>query len=442
MKSKSENYWLLEAPVSKAIWHMAIPMMLGMSVNMIYNLTDTFFIGRLNDTQALVAISLLLPFTTFLMAIGNLFGTGGSTLFSRLLGKKDQDKAKCCTSTTIWLSMIAGIVCAVISVIFLEKIALFLGADISTLPNVKRYMFFYGIGAPFIIANFTLEQMIRGEGKSVQSMIGMMISIGVNIILDPIFMFGLKFKIGGAAIATVLGNLAAVIYYIICIQREGKQLSVSFKDFKIEFTMLKEIFSVGFSAMILDGLLIVSSLMFNYYAMKYGDYVLAGFGISQKVVQIVDLVGMGLYMGIIPLIAVSYGAGNKERMGEVIKKTLIYLTELITGLVVILVVFRRFIVTCFSNDIQVIHIASFILTIQLCSSFFAATAGLLTGIFQAEGKGTPAVIMSVVRGLVLIPAIIVGNWLFQLNGVIFSLLISEAISCITGCVMYYLIRSK
>ena len=132
---------------------MAIPMMLGMSVNMIYNLTDTFLIGKLNDTHALAAISLLLPFATFLMAIG---------------------------------------------------------------------------------------------------------------------------------------NLAAVIYYIICIQREGKQLSVSFMDFKIELAMLKENFSVGFSAMILDGLLIISSLMFNYYAMKYGDYVLAGFGISQKDSHISD----------------------------------------------------------------------------------------------------------------------------------------------------------
>lgn len=132
---------------------MTIPMMLGMSVNMIYNLTDTFFIGKLNDTHALAAISLLLPFATFLMAIG---------------------------------------------------------------------------------------------------------------------------------------NLATVIYYIICIQREGKQLSVSFMDFKIELAMLKENFSVGFSAMILDGLLIISSLMFNYYAMKYGDYVLAGFGISQKDSHISD----------------------------------------------------------------------------------------------------------------------------------------------------------
>ena len=245
---------------------MAIPMMLGMSVNMIYNLTDTFFIGKLNDTQVLAAISLLLPFATFLMAIGNLFGTGGSTLFSRLLGSKNQYRAKRCASTTIWLSMIAGIICAVIS----------------------------------------------------------------------------------------------VIYYIICIQREGKQLSVSFADFKIELAMLKDIFSVGFSAMILDGLLIISSLMFNYYAMKYGDYVLA----------------------------------------------------------------------------------AFILKVQLCSSFFAAGAGLLTGTFQVEGKGIPAVIMSVVRGLILIPAIIVGNLLFQLNGVIFSLLVSEAVSCIPECVIYYLIRNK
>ena len=126
-----------------------------------------------------------------------------------------------------------------------------------------------------------------------------------------------------------------------------------------------------------------------------------------------------------------------------LKKTVIYQTELITGLVVVLFIFRRFVVTCFSHDTQVIYIAAFILTIQFFYlSFFAAGAGLLTGIFQAEGKGMPAVIMSVTRGLVLIPAIVIGNQLFQLNGVVFSLLVSEAISCMTGCVMYYLIRSK
>ncbi|HBE9571073.1 MATE family efflux transporter [Clostridioides difficile] len=438
MNQKNENYWLLDAPVTKAIWHMAIPMMLGMSINIIYNITDTFFIGRLNDTAALAAISLLLPFTTILMAIGNLFGTGGSTLFSRLLGSENTDRTKQCSATTLWLSFLFGLLTAIISIIFSNYIIRLLGADSNTFAYVKQYLIFYGMGAPFIIANFTLEQLIRGDGKSVESMIGMMISIGANIILDPILMFGLQLGIRGAAIATVIGNAFAVIYYIVCIQRADNQLSALPKYFRLEKQMLKEIFLVGLSAMLLDILLIVSSLMFNYYALKYGDYVLAGFGISQKLVQIVDLIGMGLYMGVIPLIAVAYGARNELRMKEIIKKTALYLALVITCLFAILFTCRNFIVHCFSNDSDVIRIGAYILTVQLCSSFFAAGAGLLTGIFQAKGEGTPAVVMSVMRGLMLIPAIIFGNYLFKMNGVIFSLLVAEAISCITGLVLYKL----
>ncbi|WP_461199615.1 efflux pump [Clostridioides difficile] len=438
MNQKNENYWLLDAPVTKAIWHMAIPMMLGMSINIIYNITDTFFIGRLNDTAALAAISLLLPFTTILMAIGNLFGTGGSTLFSRLLGSENTDRTKQCSATTLWLSFLFGLLTAIISIIFSNYIIRLLGADSNTFAYVKQYLIFYGMGAPFIIANFTLEQLIRGDGKSVESMIGMMISIGANIILDPILMFGLQLGIRGAAIATVIGNAFAVIYYIVCIQRADNQLSALPKYFRLEKQMLKEIFLVGLSAMLLDILLIVSSLMFNYYALKYGDYVLAGFGISQKLVQIVDLIGMGLYMGVIPLIAVAYGARNELRMKEIIKKTALYLALVITCLFAILFTCRNFIVHCFSNDSDVIRIGAYILTVQLCSSFFAAGAGILTGIFQAKGEGTPAVVMSVMRGLMLIPAIIFGNYLFKMNGVIFSLLVAEAISCITGLVLYKL----
>ncbi|MCJ0225458.1 MATE family efflux transporter [Clostridioides difficile] len=438
MNQKNENYWLLDAPVTKAIWHMAIPMMLGMSINIIYNITDTFFIGRLNDTAAIAAISLLLPFTTILMAIGNLFGTGGSTLFSRLLGSENTDRTKQCSATTLWLSFLFGLLTAIISIIFSNYIIRLLGADSNTFAYVKQYLIFYGMGAPFIIANFTLEQLIRGDGKSVESMIGMMISVGANIILDPILMFGLQLGIRGAAIATVIGNAFAVIYYIVCIQRADNQLSALPKYFRLEKQMLKEIFLVGLSAMLLDILLIVSSLMFNYYALKYGDYVLAGFGISQKLVQIVDLIGMGLYMGVIPLIAVAYGARNELRMKEIIKKTALYLALVITCLFAILFTCRNFIVHCFSNDSDVIRIGAYILTVQLCSSFFAAGAGLLTGIFQAKGEGTPAVVMSVMRGLMLIPAIIFGNYLFKMNGVIFSLLVAEAISCIIGLVLYKL----
>lgn len=442
MNKKSENYWLMDAPVSKAIWHMAVPMMLGMSVNIIYNVTDTYFIGKLNDTSALAAITLILPFATILMTIGNLFGTGGSTLFSRLLGGKKNEKAKTCSSITLWLSVIFGLVSAIISVLFCNQITTLLGADNSTFNYIKQYLIFYGMGSPLIIANFTLEQLIRGDGESVQSMVGMIISVGTNIILDPIFMFVLNFGISGAAIATVIGNAVAVVYYIISIQKSNNQLSVSLKHFKIERKMLKDIFSVGISAMLLDVLLIISSFMFNYFALTYGDYVLAGFGVSQKLVQIVDLICMGLYLGVIPLIAVAYGANNISRMKEIVKKTSFYLLLLTTVLFLILFVFRKTVVEFFSNDESVINIGAYILTVQLVSSFFASGAGLLTGIFQAKGKGVPAIIMSVTRGLILIPSIIIGNCIFKVDGVIFSLLIAEAISFITGFVLYQIDKIK
>lgn len=147
-------------------------------------------------------------------------------------------------------------------------------------------------------------------------------------------------------------------------------------------------------------------------------------------------------MGVIPLIAVSYGAKNELRMKEIIKKTALYLALIIASLFLILFTGRHAVVHCFSNDPNVIRIGAYILTVQLCSSFFAAGAGLLTGIFQAKGEGAPAVIMSVMRGLILIPAIALGNCLFQVDGVIFSLLIAEAISCMTGFVLYTMERTK
>lgn len=147
-------------------------------------------------------------------------------------------------------------------------------------------------------------------------------------------------------------------------------------------------------------------------------------------------------MGVVPLLAVSYGAENESRVKEIIKKTALYLAVIISILFLVLFTCRDFVLHCFSNDPDVIRIGAYILTIQLFSSFFAAGGGLMTGIFQAKGEGTPAVIMSVMRGIILMPAIAIGNYFFKLNGVIFSLLIAEAISFFTGIALYTLERKK
>jgi len=268
---KDSLYYLEKAPVPKAIAHMAIPMILGMVVNMIYNITDAYFIGRLESTSMMASITLALPFTTMLMALGEIFGTGGSTYISRLLGEKNNEGVKKASSVNFYLSLISGIVFMLICLPALSFVLKVLGAAGETLFHTKDYILAFTIGCPFVTANFTLAQTVRGEGASTESMIGMIISVVVNIILDPVFIFLFHMDVLGAAVATVIGNACAVAYYIYYLKSKSPVQSVSVKDFKPTKEIIFSIFKIGISAFLLSGFLIVSSLMFNNYAVMYGD---------------------------------------------------------------------------------------------------------------------------------------------------------------------------
>lgn len=437
MENKDAMYYLEKAPVPKAIAHMAIPMILGMVVNMIYNITDAYFIGRLNNTSMLASITLALPFTTILMALGELFGTGGSTYISRLLGEKKIDYVKKVSSVTLYLSLISGLLFMLLCIPFLSPILKLLGATGETMLHTRSYIIAYTIGSPFVVANFTLAQMVRGEGASTESMIGMIISVVINIILDPVFIFFFHMDVMGASVATVIGNICAVVYYMYYLEKKSPAQSIRLKYFKPNPTILFNIFKIGISALLLSGFLIVSSLMFNNYAVLYGDQVVAAFGVANRVCQISDFIGMGLYMGVVPLIAFSYASNNTERLNRVLKTTAFYLVTIISVIAAILFVFRTQVLELFSSDESVIKIGVIILTALLFSTLFAGISGLLTSMFQAFGKSIQSTIMSVSRGIALIPIIIIGNSLFQLNGVIWSMTASELCACFIGLLLWF-----
>ena len=436
MENKDAMYYLEKAPVPKAIAHMAIPMILGMVVNMIYNITDAYFIGRLNNTSMLASITLALPFTTILMALGELFGTGGSTYISRLLGERKSDFVKIVSSVTLYLSLISGFLFMLLCIPFLSPILKLLGATGETLLHTRSYIIVYTLGSPFVVANFTLAQMVRGEGASTESMIGMIISVVTNIILDPIFIFFFHMDVMGASVATVIGNICAVVYYMYYLEMKSTAQSVRLKYFKPNPTILFNIFKIGISALLLSGFLIVSSLMFNNYAVLYGDQVVAAFGVANRVCQISDFIGMGLYMGVVPLIAFSYASNNIERLNKVLKTTAFYLVTIISVIAAVLFVFRTQVLELFSSDESVIKVGVIILTALLFSTLFAGISGLLTSMFQAFGKSIQSTIMSVSRGIALIPIIIIGNTLFQLNGVIWSMTASELCACFIGLLLW------
>lgn len=437
MENKDAMYYLDKAPVPKAIAHMAIPMILGMVVNMIYNITDAYFIGRLNNTSMLASITLALPFTTILMALGELFGTGGSTYISRLLGEKKIEYVKKVSSVTLYLSLISGLLFILLCIPFLSPILKLLGATGETLLHTRSYIIAYTIGSPFVVANFTLAQMVRGEGASTESMIGMIISVVINIILDPVFIFFLHMDVMGASVATVIGNICAVVYYMYYLEKKSPAQSIRLKYFKPNTTILFNIFKIGISALLLSGFLIVSSLMFNNYAVLYGDQVVAAFGVANRVCQISDFIGMGLYMGVVPLIAFSYSSNNTERLNKVLKTTAFYLITIISVIAAVLFIFRTHVLELFSSDESVINVGVTILTALLLSTLFAGISGLLTSMFQAFGKGIQSAIMSVSRGIALIPIIIIGNSLFKLNGVIWSMTASEICACLIGILLWF-----
>ena len=245
----SDSYYFEISPVWKAIVHMSLPMMLGMSLNIIYNIVDAFFIGKLNQTSMMSAVTLALPFTTILMAVGNLFGTGGGTFISRLLGEKKLVEAKIVSSVTFYFSLITCIVLILFCIPFLHQILQLLVARGDTIPSTQGFILVFIIGSPIVIANFTLEQGVRAEGASTVSMNGMALSVIVNIILDPILIFVCHLSIMGAALGTIIGNLFAVFYYVYYLQRKSSFLTASVKAFKPSSEITKEIFKIGISAL-------------------------------------------------------------------------------------------------------------------------------------------------------------------------------------------------
>ena len=438
MKSteKDSIYYLEKAPVPSAILHMAVPMIMGMILGLVYNIIDAYFIGRLGNTAMMAAITLAFPIEILVMGVGQIYGTGGGTLIPRLLGDKNFEEVKKASSVNFYLAVMSGIVLLLALVPALTPMLHLMGATGEALLYTKEFAMVLAMGSPLMITNMALSETIRGEGAATASMTGMMLSVVINILLDPIFIFGLKMNVMGAALATVIANGAAVAYFIWYIQAKSKVQSIRIKDFRPSKEILSNIYKIGSAAFLFSALAIISTSMFNTYALYYGDSVIAAFGIANRVVQVCEFLGSGLFMGIVPLIAYAYAAGNQKRLNQVVTTATLFfivITVIIGG---IFMVFRQQIFSLFSKDPGVLVAGFTILTAMLVSTLFTGFTSIISNMFEAFGVGIQANIMAVVRGLALIPIIYLGNQMLGLNGVIWSLPAAEISACLIGIVLW------
>ncbi|GEK34743.1 MATE family efflux transporter [Kurthia sibirica] len=435
------NYYFEKASIPKAVMHFSLPMIIGMSVSIIYTLLNAFFIGLLHDSVMITAITLTLPVFALLMALGNLIGVGGGTFISRLFGEKKFTKMKEVSSFSFYASIVLGIITMIIGVLFIDGITRGLGASSDAFIYTKQYVLVMILGAPFFILNFSLEQIVRSEGAAVVSMIGMFVSVIINLALDPLFIFVFHWGVPGVAVATLIGNMGAVIYYAMYIVRKSELLTFSWHFLKIEKSVVQEIVKIGIPVALMSALMGVTALIFMNYAALYGDNAVASYGISQRILQLPELIIMGLCEGVIPLIAYNFTA-NKKRMSAAIKFTSLVVGTLATLFAIIAFFVGNHVIGLFTIDPDVIELGSYVIKVIFISLFITGFTSLMIGIFQATGQGKAALTMSLSQGLAMIPVLIIANHYFDFHGVIWAIVIGDVITFVIGISVLYVLRNK
>ncbi|EOD4371060.1 multidrug efflux MATE transporter MepA [Staphylococcus aureus] len=434
-------YYFEKSPVFKAMMHFSLPMMIGTLLSVIYGILNIYFIGFLEDSHMISAISLTLPVFAILMGLCNLFGVGAGTYISRLLGAKDYSKSKFVSSFSIYGGIALGLIVILVALPFSDQIAAILGARGETLALTSNYLKVMFLSAPFVILFFILEQFARAIGAPMISMIGMLASVGLNIILDPILIFGFDLNVVGAALGTAISNVAAALFFIIYFMKNSDVVSVNIKLAKPNKEMLSEIFKIGIPAFLMSILMGFTGLVLNLFLAHYGNFAIASYGISFRLVQFPELIIMGLCEGVVPLIAYNF-MSNKGRMKDVIKAVIMSIGVIFVVCMIAVFTIGHHMVGLFTTDQAIVEMATFILKVTMTSLLLNGIGFLFTGMLQATGQGRGATIMAILQGVVIIPVLFIMNALFGLTGVIWSLLIAESLCALAAMLIVYLLRDR
>ncbi|MCB7320432.1 MATE family efflux transporter [Lacrimispora sp. 210928-DFI.3.58] len=433
----NQNKALFEdAPIPKAVAVMAVPTMISMLVVVIYNMADTFFIGQTGDPMQVAAVSLATPVFMVFMALGNLFGIGGSSAISRSLGEKKLERARNISSFCCYSSLGLGVLMAVLFLIGMDAILKLIGASEYTVGFAREYLTYIAFGGPFIMFGTAFGNILRGEGAAKESMIGNMIGTVTNIVLDPIMILFLGWGVAGAAIATVIGNIAASAYYVCYFLRKRSSLSIRFQDFSTAGRIPFSVASIGIPASLNNILMSCANIVLNLVLVSYGDTPVAAMGVALKSNMLVVLLQIGLCAGIQPLIGYNYGSGNKKRLKQVFWFTGLCAVIMGTALTLLMVVARRFVIQAFINDADVISYGiQMVIALQLSGPVIGILF-LCINTLQGMGKALPSLVLTICRqGLIFIPAVCLLNRIFGLDGVIYAQPTADFLSIVLSVVL-------
>ena len=318
MAQFSERELFETVPVPRAVATLAIPTVISQVVTMIYNLADTFFIGQTGEPLMVAAVSLVSPWFNLLTALGNLFGLGGSSLISRMLGVQREGEIRCVSSFSIWAGAAVTACFSLASFLAREPLLTFLGASVDNYGYAEDYLLWVvAAGGVPTMVSLALGHLLRSEGHAREASAGMMFGGILNVILDPILIFGFHLDVAGAAIATAFSNAASVVFFAVQYARLKGRTAVSFRPKYFTFRFIGPIFSVGLASALATALGNASNMVMVHLASGYGDIPVAAYGIVKRIDQFPLNVSMGLCQGFMPLVGYNYAARNYDRMRSV-----------------------------------------------------------------------------------------------------------------------------
>ena len=438
MENKQVNNIFRDAPISQAVLKNAIPVMLDMLMVLIYNLADTFFIGQTDDALQVAAVSLATPVFLIFMALGTIFGIGGTSVISRAMGEGRQDYAKKVCSFCMWSCVAVGLIMSAFFLLFMDQILTWVGASPDTWDFAKAYLTIVSFCGPFVLISNCYSNIIRAEGQSGKAMMGQLLGNLLNVVLDPVMILGFGWEIAGAAIATVIGNVAGACYYLLYFLGGNSTMSISPRDFTVRDKVCSSVLAIGVPASMGSLLMSVSQIVVNSLMTDYGDMALAGIGVAMKVTMMTGMVCIGFGQGIQPLLGYCVGAGLWDRFKKVMKFSVLFsfgLSAVMTG---ICYLFTDQIVSAFLTDPDAFDYAVEFAGILLTTSFLFGVFYVLNNALQAMGAAAEALVINLSRqGIIYIPALFIMNAAIGINGLAWAQPAADLLSTAMVAVLYF-----
>lgn len=427
-------------PVPKAVFSLVVPTVISQLITVAYNMADTFFIGQIGDPDQVAAASLCMGLFIFLTGMANLFGIGGASLISRSLGIGDTDRAKKVSSFSIWTSCAAALVYGLILYLLRGNILPLIGANEGTYDYCTQYLFWtVTVGAVPTVLSATLAHLVRAEGYSKQASIGMTMGGILNIILDPIFIFIFKLDVAGAAIATMLSNLIATVYFIILIlkQRGNTVITLDPRRYTTGMHIPADVLLVGLPSCAMTFMGVFSNIILNRLMVSYCNEAVAGIGIAKKVDMLAYAIATGMSQGVLPLIGYNYSARNYKRMMSAVKAAFISsLTVAIAGMIFLLTCAGP-IVGAFIDDALTIEYGQRFQRIICITGPCISVTMIVITLFQSVGRKVQPLILSLLRkGGLDVPFMFLMNHLVGVNGIAWASPIADCSAMITAICMF------